>query len=316
MDLSIVCVNWNSVPYLRECISSIYEYTQGVTFEVIVVDNASPQRDVGTLKDQFPDITIINSPENLGFSRANNLGFRCSSGECVLFLNPDTRLITPAINLLLGCLHKLPDAGIVGCKLLNSDLSIQTQSIQTFPGILNQLFDVEYFRLRWPGCRLWKITPLFVQATGPTKVDVIPGACQLLKREVFERLGLYSEDYFMYAEDIDLNYKVAALGLSRYYLGAAVIIHHGGKSSTQHKVSQWATRMKFRAMLTLCQKWRGRSYSLGYRIAMASAATGRLLILTIMLPFANAGPQRDRVRGASAKWGTVLRCAVGLGDWA
>lgn len=315
MDLSIICVNWNSVPYLRECLASVYEHTHGLTFEVIVVDNASPSRDVGTLREQFPEITIIESGENLGFSRANNLGFRNSCGRCVLFLNPDTRLITPAINTMIEHLLSLPDAGIVGAKLLNSDLSVQTESIQRFPSILNQLFDVEYLRLKWPGCPLWKIAPLFVEPSGPTKVDVIPGACELLKREVFEAAGMYSEDYFMYAEDIDLNYKIAALGLSRYYVGKAVIIHHGGKSSTQHKVNHWATKMKFRAMVTLSRKWRGRVYSAAYRMAMAVAAAGRLVILTLVLPFARS-QRREKVRGASAKWRTVFKCAVGLWNWA
>jgi N-acetylglucosaminyl-diphospho-decaprenol L-rhamnosyltransferase len=316
MELSIICVNWNSVPYLRECIGSVYEHTRGLSFEVIVVDNASPHRDVDTLKEQFPGITIVKNNENLGFARANNLGFKHSSGKCVLFLNPDTRLITPAISLMLDHLRTLPEAGIVGGKLLNSDMSVQTESIQRFPSIFNQLLDVEYLRLKWPGCSLWRLAPLFGDATAPTKVEVIPGACQLLKRDVFEAAGLYSEDYFMYGEDIDLNYKVAALGLSSYYIGSAVLIHHGGTSSRQQKVSQWATKMKFRSMTALCRKWRGEMYSMGYRVAMVSAATGRLLILAMMLPFANDGVERDRVRGASAKWRTVLMCAVGFGGWA
>jgi hypothetical protein len=217
---------------------------------------------------------------------------------------------------MLEQLRTLPDAGIVGAKLLNSDLSIQTESIQRFPSILNQLLDVEYLRLKWPGCRLWKIAPLFVDTTGPTKVEVIPGACQLLKREVFEDAGLYSEDYFMYAEDIDLNYKIAAMGLSSYYVGTAVIIHHGGKSSRQHKVNHWATKMRFRAMVMLSRKWQGRVYSAAYRMAMALAAAGRILILALMLPFAHSGGKKDKVRSASAKWRTVFKCAVGLGDWA
>src|SRR4051812_17016808 len=101
MDLSIICVNWNSVTYLRECLASIYRWTKDLAFEVIVVDNASPADDVGTLKQHFSDIRIIKSPTNLGFAGANNLGFRHSSGDCVLFLNPDTKLVNPAINILM-----------------------------------------------------------------------------------------------------------------------------------------------------------------------------------------------------------------------
>src|SRR5580693_6896749 len=138
MDLSIICVNWNSVDYLRECASSIYEYTKGLTFEIIIVDNASPERNVDTLQGEFPQIKIIKSERNLGFAGANNLGFRESTGTYVLFLNPDTRLIEPSIDVLFEAIQSLPDPGIVGCKLLNSDLSVQTSSIQKFPTILNQ----------------------------------------------------------------------------------------------------------------------------------------------------------------------------------
>jgi hypothetical protein len=315
IDLSIVCVNWNSVDYLRECIGSIYEMTRDVSFEIIVVDNASPAGDVTILEQDFPEIKLIKSATNLGFGGANNLGFRHSTGEHVLFLNPDTKLITPAVTLMLTQLRSLPDAGIVGGKLLNSDLSIQTESIQRFPRILNQLLDIEYLRLRWPACRLWQIGPLFGSATGPTRVEVIPGACQMLKREVFQSAGLYSKEYFMYAEDIDLNYKVAALGLNSYYIGNAVIVHHGGKSSRQQKVSQWSTKMKFRAMVTLFRKRRGYVYSNAYRATMAVAAAGRLVALALIFSFTNARQKRDMVRAASAKWRTVLKCAVGLGDW-
>jgi N-acetylglucosaminyl-diphospho-decaprenol L-rhamnosyltransferase len=316
MDLSIICVNWNSVDYLRECLTSIYQMTRSTSFEIIVVDNASPEGDVAVLEREFPEIKLVRSGTNLGFGGANNLGFRNSSGDHLLFLNPDTKLITPAITIMLEHLRSLPDAGILGCKLLNSDLSVQTESIQRFPRIINQLLDVEYLRLRWPSCRLWQIGALFGEPVGPTRVEVIPGACQLLKRNVFQAAGQYSEDYFMYAEDIDLNYKVAALGLGSYYVGQAAIIHHGGKSSGQHKVSQWSTAMKFRAMVTLYRKRHGYMYSSAYRVTMAIAATGRLMALAMIFPFAGVTPGKARVRAASAKWRTVLKCAVGLGDLA
>jgi GT2 family glycosyltransferase len=212
MELSIICVNWNSLEYLRECIASVYQHTHGVSFEIIVVDNASPQGGVDALKQQFPEITIIKSEKNLGFAGANNVGFRRSSGDYVLFLNPDTKLAEPAINAMLQHIKMLPDAGIVGCKLLNTDLSVQLTSIQKFPTILNQVLDAEYLQLRWPHCFLWEIAPLFSNEVKLLKVEVITGACMLLRREVFERVGMFSEDYFMYAEDIDLNYKVRRAG--------------------------------------------------------------------------------------------------------
>lgn len=312
MDLSIICVNWNSVDYLRECAGSIYEFTKGLAFEIIIVDNASPQRDVDTLQDEFPQIKIIKSERNLGFAGANNLGFRESTGTYVLFLNPDTKLIEPSINVLFEAIQSLPDTGIVGCKLLNSDLSVQTSSIQKFPTILNQALDTEYLRLRWPHCPLWEIAPLFSLEGKVYKVEVIPGACMLLRRNVFEQVGMFSEDYFMYAEDLDLNYKVKHAGFSNYYVSKTAIIHHGGKSSSRQKVSQWSTIMKHRAMRKLFRKMKGRTYEWVYRAAMGCVALMRLIILAIMSPFARG----ESLKFSVEKWKTILRWAIGFQDLA
>ncbi len=233
MELSIVIVNWNSLDYVRECIQSIYEHTIGINFEIIVVDNASTKGDVDTLKMMFSELIIIKNQKNLGFARANNMGCRQAKGAYVLLLNPDTKLVGSAINTLLEHIRSLPDSGIVGCRQVDPDLTVQTTSIQKFPTILNQLLNIEYLRLRWPDFRLWDIGPLFRENLHPVKVDVIPGACMLFRRELFEQVGMFSEDYFMYAEDIDLNYKIAKIGYKNYYISDALIIHYGGKSSSQ-----------------------------------------------------------------------------------
>jgi GT2 family glycosyltransferase len=307
-ELSVICVNWNSLNYLFECIASIYEHARDATFEVIVVDNASPEGGIEGLAEQFPLVRIIQSDKNLGFAGANNLGFRNSVGPYVLLLNPDTKLIGPAINAMLSCLKSLPDAGIVGGKLLNTDLSISTSSIQKFPTILNELLTVEWLRLRFPGLPLWDIEPLFCENPGPVKVDVIPGACMMLKRDVFERAGLMTEDYFMYSEDIDLNYKVRQLGLSSYYIDEAEIVHHGGRSSSRQEINQWSTVMTYRAMLRFHQRTRGCVYGEAYRVAMGFAAAVRLILLAMMFPFGD----RAGIRRTVAKWSTVLKWAIGI----
>jgi hypothetical protein len=311
MDLSIIFVNWNSGDYLRECVASIYEHTCDVSFEIIVVDNASARDGLEAVSQEFPETTIIKSRTNLGFAGANNVGYRRSSGSYVLFLNPDTRLIAPSINLMLQYIKALPGAGIVGCKLLNSDLSVQLSSIQKFPTILNQALDAEYLRLRWPHCPLWGIAPLFSDEVKVIPVEVIPGACMLLTREAFEKAGMFSEDYFMYAEDLDLNYKLRDAGFVNYYIGETAIIHHGGKSSSRQEVSQWATVMKFNAMWRLFRKTRGDAYGAGYRAAMGGVAVGRLVALTLMAPLGDVVWDRDSLRSASEKWRAVLSWALG-----
>lgn len=308
MDLSIIIVNWNSLAYLRECLSSVYEHTRTIRFEVIVVDNASPEGGVQSILKEFPDIHIVESAENIGFARANNLGFQSARGEYVLLLNPDTKLLDSAIELLVTEAKRLPDAGIVGGKLLNGDLSVQTQAIQTFPTVLNQLLNIESLRLRRPDCSLWKIGALFRDCPEPIKVDVIPGACMLLKSETFRRLGGFDGTFFMYGEDVDLNYRVRELGLTNYYIGRASIIHYGGKSSSRQRVSNWSTVMKYTAMSQLYRTHRGLFYSVLYRSAMGLSAGIRVVLLTLATPFVD----RETASAASSKWATVLKWSLGI----
>jgi N-acetylglucosaminyl-diphospho-decaprenol L-rhamnosyltransferase len=347
MDLSIIIVNWNSTEYARECIGSIYEHTRGVAFEVIVVDNASPADDVDGLKDEFPGITLVKSGENLGFARANNLGVTKAKGEILLFLNPDTKLIQPALEAMVEAMRSRPDAGALGCKLLNGDLSVQTSCIQTFPTILNQALDAEALRRRWPGSRLWGTAALGKTGEeasedgwagarldrltiGPqvtnlphnknvgmsadvagtsarsTRVEVVSGACLMIRRDVFMEVGMFSEDYFMYAEDLDLCRKTVRAGYRNYYTGAARLIHYGGGSS----VPGPATVMKWRSMLHYCGKHHGKAYTFLFRVVMAVVAMGRLAVLAAGAAAKRPGGRSAAGYSAADKWKTILGVLV------
>jgi len=202
----------------------------------------------------------------------------------------------------------LPDAGMVGCKLLNSDLSVQTSCIQKFPTILNQLTDIEAIRLRWPRCQLWEIDVLFAENPKPTVVEVVSGACMMVRRDLFERVGMFSEEYFMYAEDIDLCHKILSTGWKVYHVGEAVVVHHGGQSSGQKAVDQWATIMKFRAMTQFCAKTRGKTYAAMFRTAMGCAALARLLAIAAMAVFGSKIVKSS----TPAKWMAILGWATGF----
>jgi GT2 family glycosyltransferase len=308
VDLSIITVNWNSENYLRECIPSICRWTSEVSYEVIVVDNASPSGRVDSLKERFPEIKLIKSSKNLGFSGANNLGFRHSTGDYVLFLNPDTKLNSPAIDIMMRQMKGLPDAGIVGCKLLDADLSVQMSSIMKFPSIWNTILQVEYLRVRWP--KLWGIGVLFSASAEPAEVEAISGACMLLRREVFQQLGMFSEEYFMYSEDIDLCYQTIRAGLKNYHLGSATIVHFGGKSSPR----AWQTAMKTRAELHFCQKNYGRFYSFLFRVAMIINASTRLMLLAAMRLFARVFRVRNALDSTCLRWSVILRTLVTSGS--
>ena len=178
-------------------------------------------------------------------------------------LNPDTELEEPAIDAMMAHLADLPDAGVLGCRLLSPDGS-SNQYLQLLPTILNQILDSEALRLRWPGCPLWRIQPLFRQQSAPVEVETVSGACMLVPKPIFLGVGGFSEEYFMYAEDMDLCYRIVKSGFRNYYCGDATMIHHGGRSSSRQTVSQWATHMKVRAMVMLLRKMRGSITRLPY----------------------------------------------------
>lgn len=312
VDLSIISVNWKSVDYLRKCLTTIHANTKGLNSEVIIVDNDPAEVGVHALREEFPDAEVVRAQSNLGFGMANNLGFEHSCGRNLLFLNPDTEIIGPAIQTMLSRLESLPGAGIVGCRLLNSDGTVQTSCIRCFPTILNQILDIEYLRLRWPHFKLWSIDPLFFPRQEPMKVDGVSGACLMIKREVFKKVGGFSPEYFMYAEDVDLCYKVRQKGFEVYYLGEVTVIHHGGASSKRIRVNHREVILQRNATLKFFQKTRGSLYASTYRVATATAAFCRLNIIILLLPFKNTALGRTISESAFAKWAAVLRWAMGF----
>lgn len=312
MELTIIIVNWNSVHFVRECLRAIYENSPQRTFEVIVVDNNSPKGGLELLRAEFPQVVILESKRNLGFAGANNLGFENSSSEFLLFLNPDTEVIGAAIGTMLDQLKTISDAGVVGCKLLNTDGSIQMSCIQTFPTILNQLLDIEVLRRRWPGCWLWNTAPLYKDNGQPVDAEVISGACMMLKRSVFEAVGKFSEEYFMYGEDLDLCYKVRKLGLRNYYVEQAKVIHHGGKSTAQRKVNLWSIVMKMNSVQNFCHKFYGPAYSHLYRCSMGVAAILRLGIIWVMHLSKFVSSKKHSLEGTREKWWAILQWSLGL----
>lgn len=315
MDISIIIVNWNSAAHTEACVSVIRAATRGVQYEIIVVDNASSDGSVEVLK-KLPDIRLVISPTNLGFARANNLGYRWSSGKVLLFINPDTSVQGPAISRMYAALLSSPILGVVGCKLLNADLSLQTSCIQAFPTILNQLTDVEVLKVRFPRVRMWGIGALFQEPLGlqPTPVEVVSGACLMIRRDVFEDVGFFSPDYFMYGEDADLCHKVVRGGFQVGYVADATVIHYGGQSSKQTKESSFGDVVTREAICTFLAKTRGKSYARAYSCSMCLAAMTRLLLLGL-LPLSLLGKDREGASATRRKWWKILRWSLGGERW-
>ena len=310
MDLSIIIVNWNSKDYLKKCIESIFTWTSGIDYEIVVIDSGSFDGSGEMLTQCYPQVKFIQSDKNLGFAKANNAAFNDSTGRNILFLNPDTEIEDPALNTLYHQLSSLPNAGIVGAKLLNSDRSVQTSCVQSFPTILNQLLNSKFLRTLFPRSPLWGMAPLFDVTDGPAEVDVLSGACIMLRRTLFEQVGLFSEDYFMYAEDVDLCYKIKQAGYRNYYIPDAVVVHFGGGSS-EKRPSDFSVVMMRESIWRFMKKTRGNIYGMAYRASTLISAIGRLLLLLILLPL-----QPLRKSGASwnasfKKWMAVLTWSLG-----
>jgi GT2 family glycosyltransferase len=287
------------------CVRSIREHLTGLTHEIMVIDNASYDGCDKMLAARHPDVVYIQSDRNLGFARANNQAFESSRGKSLLFLNPDTEIVGTAVQRLHGALHDLASAGAVGARLLNGDGTLQTSCIQPFPAILNQVLDFEFLRQRWPEWKLWGMAPLFHKGNRPEPVEMISGACLLLKREVFVKVGGFSEDYFMYGEDADLCYKVNQAGHRNFYVPDATVVHFGGGSSRQSPGS-FSAMMLRESIWRFVRKTRGTGYGAAYRCSMFLAACGRLALITLSIPLQRLSRRRPTWAGSLRKWRAIL----------
>jgi N-acetylglucosaminyl-diphospho-decaprenol L-rhamnosyltransferase len=316
LDLSIIIINWNSTGYVQKCVASIQRETRSLRYEIIVVDSASYDGCGQMLAREFPGVRFIQSERNVGFARANNLGFEQSQGDCILFLNPDTELVGPAINLLHQALIKLEDAGIVGAKLLNTDGTLQTSCIQTFPTILNQILDAEILRRAFPRHSFWGMAPLFSGGENPVEVEVLCGACMMMPRAAFERVARFSEDYFMYSEDVDLCQKVEGVGMKNYYVPSAVLIHHGGGSSSKSSFSKLSNVMLRESRWRFFKKHKNLPYAIIYRICVGLTAFTRLGMIAVIVVGSIFVRRGALMRLAFRKWLSILMWALGLERWA
>jgi GT2 family glycosyltransferase len=312
-DLSIIIVNWNSKDYLRACLNSIYRETHGLDFEVIVVDNASRDGAAEMLAVEFPQVRFIQSEQNVGFARANNLAFEQSIGQLVLLLNPDTEIIGNAIPIMIAALRNTPDAGIVGCRNMCSDLTLSTESIRRFPSILQEILGMEWLRRAWPRCGLWSIDVLFKERVGPVQVDAVTGACQLIRRDIYADVGGLNTKYFMYAEDVEICAAALEKGWKTYYVGKAQIIHHGGKSThVSGRGDRWISVMQRQALWQFHRTWRGKKYAALYRATIGVASVAWIIVLALAWPVLLAFGKRDGAFRTWRKWTGALQWALWL----
>lgn len=231
MDVSVIILNYNTKRMTADCIRSVYAHTQKVSFEVIVMDNASTDGSKEALADlSYENYTYIYNPVNEGFSRGNNRAADRAKGRFLLFLNNDILLKNDVAGILSRYLLSHPEAGIAGPKFLNPDGSLQV-SCRNFPNIL---FGVWRF---FPFLRrvLKKQAQNYYQDqrdyTRTQWVDTVSAGALMISRTLFDRIGKFDPFSFMYAEDADICRQVRDLGKKVVYCPEAVLVHFGGQST-------------------------------------------------------------------------------------
>jgi hypothetical protein len=227
-ELTIIVVNWNTRDLLGDCLASIDATAAGVDAEVVVVDNASSDGSPAMVRERFPQVQLIANAENTGFAFANNQAAHRSRAEYLLLLNSDARLQPGAVQALLAAAAPQPRVGAVGAQLRNVDDTFQA-SHAAFPTLAS-----EFLTLSGLGRVLhgqWYPSYGPDEQRGARAVEWVSGACLLVRRAAFEAVGGFDEGYFVYAEEMDLCYRLRRAGWEVRYQPAARVVHVGGATS-------------------------------------------------------------------------------------
>jgi GT2 family glycosyltransferase len=232
MDVSIVIINYNTFDLTCQCIQSIIEKTSGLTYEIIVVDNASTERDPVDFLAAFSDIILIQSQENGGFANGNNKGIKNASGDYVLLLNSDTRLLNNAIEICFRSIRSDSKIGVIGGALFFPDGARQ-HNCQRFPSIFLRLFEIFRLQKMLPKSVGDKILlGFFFDHKEPTDADWIWGTFFMFRRDRLDDFPgrRLPEDFFMYGEDMKWCMEFKKRNLRIAFEPAARIEHLMGKS--------------------------------------------------------------------------------------
>lgn len=278
LDVSIIIVNFNTLKITTDCLDSIKKYTTGIKYETIVVDNASTDGSVESLRRR-KDITLIEAKENGGFSKGNNLGIAKAKGRYILLLNSDTILKKDSLEDMVFWMDKHKDVGISGCKLLNSDGSIQPNG-GFFP-TLTILFLWATFLDDLPLFRkdIRSYHPHIGFYDSEKELDWVTGAFFMIRHGVIEKVGTLSPKFFMYVEELEYCYRVKKAGWKIFYVPVTAIIHLGKASST----SRNAILGEFRGLQMFYKLHRNFISFVCLKVLLIKAALLRMIILGIVL---------------------------------
>lgn len=229
MDIAIIIVNWNTRDILGQCLQSVFASQTAKQFEVWVVDNGSSDGSKQMIKEIYPHTRLISNGDNVGFARANNQAVELSSGDYVMLLNPDTMVEKDVIEILANYLDQNPEIGAVGPRLLNPDGTLQESAYPepTLPREFWRMFHLDRFHY-------YAEYPMDSWSEEVAReVDVLMGACLLIRRKALDQVGLLDEEFFVYSEEVDLCTRIRNFGWRISWLPTVKVLHLGGQSTQQ-----------------------------------------------------------------------------------
>ena len=237
IDLSVVIVNYNVEHFLNLCLDSVFAASKNIAIEVIVVDNASIDGSVKMLHEKHPNVHLIANKNNVGFGKANNQGVKIAKGNYVCILNPDTIVSTSTFDQFIELYKSNDKLGISGPKMIDGSGHFLLESKRGLPTLwaassktlglfkISSFFFGQYYNLR-------------LDENKKGKTDVLVGAFMFMRKNLYDQLKGFDENFFMYGEDIDLSHRSLKLGYTNYYFPKAKSIHFKGESTPKNKAYQ------------------------------------------------------------------------------
>ncbi len=235
--LSIVIISFNVQKLLQECIESIYRETTDIAPDIWVIDNHSRDRSVEMLKENFPELHLIENDENVGFTRANNQAIVQCQSDYILLLNPDTVIQDGALDKMIRYMEKHPDVGVSGCRLLNEDGSLQLACRRSIPSPGVAFFRLSGLSRLFPNSkRMAKYNLTYLDPDQPHEVDAVSGAFLLIRKQVVDEIGGLDENFWIYGEDMDWCIRAKRAGWKVMYYPDASVLHYKGIGSSTNNL--------------------------------------------------------------------------------
>jgi hypothetical protein len=234
-ELSVVVLSWNTRELTRACLKSLVEQDHGLKLEIIVVDNASRDGSADLVASEFPQVRLLRNGVNEGFARGNNQGFRHATAPFFMPLNSDTEVRPRALRTLVDFLRRFPEYGACAPKLVNPDGSVQ-RACMRFPTVRVGLLYDSWIERRFGRSRA--VRDYFMEDfdhQGDADVDQPPGACFVIRRELWQEIGGFDERLWLFFNDVDLCRKIRDRGHKIRYVARVEVMHHGGRSTSQYR---------------------------------------------------------------------------------